>query len=137
MSLDFDHDLTTTSSSSKRQCVPFHIDFCSQLPYNFTTFPNGMGHENVLDAKYAIERFREVVDAKCYSLSYEFLCQLLQPVCFQEKMVLPCREFCLDFMDKCGNILPSDLSSRIQCHKFATEADGPGECISKPGETIS
>ena len=76
---------------------------------------------------------REIVDSKCYSLSYEFLCQLLQPVCFQEKMVLPCRDFCSEFMQSCAHVLPVELRDRIECQVLATEADGPGACISKPG----
>ena len=43
---------------NKRQCHPFHIEYCNQLPYNFTTFPNAMGHENYNEAKYDLERFK-------------------------------------------------------------------------------
>ena len=73
------------------------------------------------------------MDSKCYSLAYEFVCQLLQPVCFQQKMILPCRDFCTEFLDDCGNILPGELKERIRCDDLAAEADGPGSCISKPG----
>lgn len=74
------------------------------------------------------------MDSDCYTLSYEFVCQLLQPVCFQERLVLPCRDFCVEFLDRCGNILPGELRERIKCDVLATEADGPGACISKPGK---
>ncbi len=73
------------------------------------------------------------MDSKCYSLAYEFLCQLLQPVCFQAKMVLPCRDFCAEFLSSCGNVLPAELRKRIVCDSLATENDGPGACIAKPG----
>ena len=52
----------------------------------------------------------------------------------QERLVLPCRDFCVEFLDNCGNTLPGDLRDRIRCDVFKTEADGPGACISKPGE---
>lgn len=42
----------------QRKCVPFQVDFCRQLPYNFTSFPNAMGHTDVIDAKHDIERFK-------------------------------------------------------------------------------
>ena len=48
--------------------------------------------------------------------------------------MLPCRDFCVEFLDNCGNTLPGDLRDRIRCDVFKTEADGPGACISKPGE---
>ena len=74
------------------------------------------------------------MDSKCYSLSYEFVCQLLQPVCFQQKTVLPCKDFCSEFLESCGDILPKDLRDQIDCESLATESDGPGACISKPGK---
>jgi hypothetical protein len=40
--------------------IQFQIDFCKQLPYNFTTFPNAMGHRNVEEAKNDVERFKLV-----------------------------------------------------------------------------
>ena len=49
-------------------------------------------------------------------------------------MVLPCRDFCFEFMQSCGNVLPGELRDRIKCSNLATEADGPGSCISKPGD---
>ena len=49
-------------------------------------------------------------------------------------MVLPCRDFCFEFLQSCGNILPGELKDRIRCGALATEADGPGSCISKPGK---
>lgn len=121
------------STTPRRQCHPFHIEYCKQLPYNFTSFPNAMGHLSYEDAKVDVERFKEIVDSKCYSLTYEFVCQLLQPVCFHEKIILPCQDFCSEFMNSCANVLPGELRDRIKCSVLKTEADGPGACISKPG----
>ena len=42
----------------QRKCVPFQVDFCRQLPYNFTSYPNAMGHRDVIEAKHDIERFK-------------------------------------------------------------------------------
>lgn len=52
-----DLDLGLTGGKD-RQCMPFQIEFCRQLPYNFTTFPNAMGHRNVIEANRDIERFK-------------------------------------------------------------------------------
>ncbi len=41
-----------------RQCVPFQVDYCRKLPYNFTSFPNAMGHRDIGEAKHDIERFK-------------------------------------------------------------------------------
>ncbi|XP_040566515.1 uncharacterized protein [Lepeophtheirus salmonis] len=130
---NFEDGKEIKKKGNERTCSPFQIDYCRKLPYNFTTFPNAMGHINGEEAKHDVIGFREIVDSKCYSLAYEFVCQLLQPVCFQARMVLPCRQFCNEFMESCANILPGELRDRIRCDALKTEADGPGTCISKPG----
>lgn len=89
-----------------------------------------------MHASVPLVRCREVVDSKCYSLSYEFLCQLLQPVCFDAKVVLPCHAFCQEFMQSCGHILPADLRGRVRCEAMPTEAKGHEACISKPGAKV-
>jgi hypothetical protein len=47
-------------SPKARRCVPFQVEFCRQLPYNFTTFPNALGHASVDEAKHDIEKFKQV-----------------------------------------------------------------------------
>ena len=74
-----------------------------------------------------------MIDSKCHTLGYEFLCQLLQPVCYLDKKILPCRDFCLEFMESCQELLPQPIKDALDCEKLATESDGPGSCISKPG----
>ena len=46
------------STTPRRQCHPFHIEYCKQLPYNFTSFPNAMGHLTYEEAKVDLERFK-------------------------------------------------------------------------------
>jgi len=46
------------NNSNSKSCRPFEIDFCRQLPYNFTAFPNAMGHRDVGEAKDDIRRFK-------------------------------------------------------------------------------
>ena len=38
-------------------------------------------------------------------------------------------------MNSCANVLPGDLRDRMKCSVLATESEGPGACISKPGNT--
>ena len=44
--------------NNRRLCVPFKIEFCKQLPYNFTSFPNALGHQGPEEAKWDIEKLR-------------------------------------------------------------------------------
>jgi len=116
-----------------RQCVPVESSYCSNLPYNLTTFPNMLGHQHIADVDLITPRIKDVVDSGCHPLAYELLCQLVQPVCYSERMVKPCQQFCMEFLSSCKAHLPVGLLGSLQCASLPTEADGPGACISKPG----
>ena len=51
-------------------------------------------------------------------------------------MVLPCRDFCIEFTENCQEYIPNEIKAQLDCDKLATEADGPSACISKPGKSI-
>ncbi|CAG2063197.1 unnamed protein product [Timema podura] len=81
----------------------------------------------------------ELVDAECYRLAYEFVCQLLQPSCLprlptyeEDSMVLPCRGFCQEFHMGCGSRIPDKLKDMLNCNTFP-DYIGTGSCIPKPG----
>ena len=50
-------------------------------------------------------------------------------------MVPPCSAFCSEFLAACDGYIPGGLLDSVRCDKLPTEADGPGACISKPGDT--
>ena len=70
---------------------------------------------------------RSVVDSDCHPLSYEFLCQSVQPVCYSDKMVLPCHDFCTEFLAACRDYIPSNLMETLSCRNLPTEADSHGQ----------
>ena len=69
---------------------------------------------------------RSVVDSSCHPLSYEFLCQSVQPVCYNDKLVQPCHDFCTEFVAACRDYIPSNIMERLHCGNLPQEADGPG-----------
>lgn len=121
-----DQNLVTSS-----KCIPLQVEFCKELPYNYTILPNGLGHFDLPEIQADLPLYKKIIDSKCHNLAYEFLCQLLQPVCYSDQKVLPCREFCAEFTENCAEFIPHHL--KIDCDKFKTESEGPGSCISKPG----
>jgi len=50
--------VTFGEAPAEPKCRPFEVDFCKQLPYNFTAFPNAMGHGDAEEAKEDIRRFK-------------------------------------------------------------------------------
>lgn len=102
--------------------------------------------------------FRELVDAECYRLAFEFVCRALQPECVarasaagvvrgtsrqavqvaveEDTMVPPCRNFCRDFMAGCGSRVPQRFREALQCARFP-EYSGPGSCADRPGAEVA
>ncbi|XP_037068088.1 atrial natriuretic peptide-converting enzyme-like isoform X2 [Pollicipes pollicipes] len=132
-------DLQTTPRSTEvtevtlrpRQCEPLEVTFCSHMPYNMTSYPNVLGHVDLREINEHLISFREVVDSECFRLAHDFVCQLLQPACMEDQMVLPCRDFCHDFYSRCNPRLPEKFVDRILCDKFP--AHGDQQCLSRPG----
>ena len=116
-----------------RKCVPLESGYCSNLPYNITTYPNMLGHTNMREVDLVIDIIKEVVDSGCHPLAYELLCQTVQPVCYDDKIVPPCSAFCSEFLAACDGYIPAGLLDSLLCSSLPTEADGPGACISQPG----
>ncbi|KAK7865066.1 hypothetical protein R5R35_007193 [Gryllus longicercus] len=131
----------STTPPPPRRCEKVSLSYCSHLPYNVTSYPNILGHKSTEEVKENIIPFRELVDAECYRMAYEFLCQVLQPSCtprapgqIEDIMVLPCRSFCREFHAGCGERLPAKLKDILECSNFP-EYQGPGSCNPKPGCT--
>ena len=59
--IDFNHepdDVKHSYSNIRGQCIPFAVDFCKELPYNYTIFPNGLGHVSLEETNYVLESFK-------------------------------------------------------------------------------
>lgn len=118
--------LTTEPSEPLRRCQKIDLLFCAQvLPYNWTSYPNLVGHCNSTSVIESLIEFRQIIDAECYPLAREFICRILQPECQQDDQIIyPCRDFCNDFKDSCGKWIDRAetemnlLLSRINCQNF-------------------
>ncbi|KAF7990432.1 hypothetical protein HCN44_000237 [Aphidius gifuensis] len=127
---------TTIPPPPPRTCSQLELTYCKHLPYNITSYPNIFGHKSIIEVEDDVITFRELVDAECYRLAYDFICQVLQPTClpgkFEATMQLPCRSFCREFWSGCGNRLPERIKSALDCTNFPEYAD-QGSCRPKPG----
>jgi len=83
-----------TDRNVPRQCTPVQSGYCSNLPYNLTTYPNMLDHTSIDEVDMVIDQIKQVVDSGCYPLAYELLCQVVQPVCYNDRIVKPCVVFC-------------------------------------------
>ncbi|KAH9501323.1 hypothetical protein DERF_012177 [Dermatophagoides farinae] len=108
-----------------RKCGRINLQYCRFLPYNQTSYPNFFHHWNLSSIEEEFIQFKELIDSECYSLSKQFLCNLLQPECQnnnEDIIILPCRNFCQEFFDSCHRWLPEKLMKKISCSTFPAAA---------------
>ncbi|BES92710.1 serine protease [Nesidiocoris tenuis] len=115
-------------------CLPVIVPFCIQhkVPYNFTMFPNYIGHFNQRDASTELEVYDAVVDVRCYELAALFLCSVFVPKCGPEgQLVRPCRSLCFETKRRCGfflEVFGLTLPDYLDCDLFPESSD-PDVCI--------
>uniref|UniRef100_A0A1B0C9Z5 Putative trypsin-like serine protease n=1 Tax=Lutzomyia longipalpis TaxID=7200 RepID=A0A1B0C9Z5_LUTLO len=115
-------------------CLPVIVKFCQnhQLPYNFTVFPNYIGHFGQPEAQVELDAYDALVDVRCYELVSLLLCSLFVPKCSSTgTTVPPCRSLCTETMRRCGfffEVFSLELPEYIKCHLF-TESSNPDECV--------
>ena len=72
---------TTPSAGNKNQCQPTKIEMCKGLPYNHTTFPNLLGHQDQTEAMEEITTYSPLVKVNCSEDLRLFLCSMFAPPC--------------------------------------------------------
>lgn len=114
-----------------RECSAMSLPLCSHLPYNSTSYPNLVGHSSRDALLRDLVAFRELLDAECSHLAQDFVCQMLQPRCHEERMIRPCRAYCRAFHAGCGARLPERLRPHFDCARFP-DYFGIGSCAPEP-----
>lgn len=61
--------VTVETVEEARECAPISLPLCSHLPYNVSTYPNLVGHQNKEALLKDLVAFRELLDAECSHLA--------------------------------------------------------------------
>lgn len=88
-------------------CLIVIVNFCHEykIPYNYTVFPNYMGHFAQREAQQELEVYDAVVDVRCYELAALFLCSVFVPKCGPGgNHVRPCRSLCYGIDIECAHL---------------------------------
>ncbi|XP_043917346.1 atrial natriuretic peptide-converting enzyme isoform X2 [Protopterus annectens] len=128
-----DEDNCTTKSG---QCELINLELCMNLPYNYTTFPNYLGHRTQKEASLSWESslFPALVQTNCYKYLMFFACTILVPKCDPEKnqQIPPCRSLCEHSKERCESVLgvvglqwPEDT----YCTQFPEDNNGNKTCL--------
>ncbi|KAH8407555.1 hypothetical protein KR222_005316 [Zaprionus bogoriensis] len=105
-------------------CLPIIVKFCQgpQIPYNYTVFPNYIGHFGQLETQVDLDSYEALVDVRCYELVSLFLCTLFVPKCGQSgATVPPCKSLCTETMRRCGfffDVFGLSLPEYLNCKLF-------------------
>ncbi|XP_055853565.1 uncharacterized protein LOC129917171 isoform X2 [Episyrphus balteatus] len=114
-------------------CLPIIVKFCKGplIPYNYTVFPNYIGHFGQLETQ-DLDAYDALVDVRCYELVSLFLCTLFVPKCGSTgSTVPPCRTLCTETMRRCGfffDVFGLNLPEYLNCNLFK-DFDNSDECV--------
>ncbi|XP_055528034.1 uncharacterized protein LOC129720570 isoform X2 [Wyeomyia smithii] len=116
-------------------CLPVIVKFCQQhkIPYNYTVFPNYIGHFGQPEAQMEIDLFEALVDVQCYELVPLFLCSLFVPKCgISGTTVPPCQSLCTETMRRCSfffDVFGLELPEYLRCPIFSDSVSDQEECV--------
>ncbi|XP_062837693.1 atrial natriuretic peptide-converting enzyme [Anolis carolinensis] len=118
------------------QCEPITLELCLNLPYNYTNYPNYLGHRTQKEASISWESslFPALVQTNCYKYLMFFACTILVPKCDLQtnQRIPPCRTLCEQSKERCESVLgivglqwPEDTD----CSQFPEESSDNQTCL--------
>lgn len=123
--------LDTCFTHSLFTCEPVQVQWCHNMPYNMTFFPNILEHYDQDIAASKMRHFMPLVNLHCSPDVHLFLCQAFVPECtLQTQVRRPCREHCVRVLSDCTQDMytfditwPLELScDRLKpCHTSSDE----------------
>uniref|UniRef100_A0A8C3TVF4 Corin, serine peptidase n=1 Tax=Catharus ustulatus TaxID=91951 RepID=A0A8C3TVF4_CATUS len=124
------------------QCEPITLELCMNLPYNYTYYPNYLGHRTQKEASISWESslFPALVQTNCYKYLMFFACTILVPKCdpHTNQRIPPCRTLCVQSKERCEAVLgivglqwPEDTD----CTQFPDENSDNQTCLT-PDEDV-
>ncbi|KAM8939509.1 atrial natriuretic peptide-converting enzyme [Pelodytes ibericus] len=130
------------NKSNCSQCEPITLELCMNLPYNYTYFPNYLGHRTQKEASISWESslFPALVQTNCYKYLMYFACTILVPKCDPQtsQRIPPCRSLCEHSKERCESVLgivglqwPEDTD----CAQFPDEKSDNQTCL-MPDEDV-
>lgn len=109
-------------------CEPVQVQWCLDMPYNTTFFPNMLEHYDQDIAAVRMKEFMPLVSVRCSPDAHLFLCQAFVPECrththsqTHTHVLRPCRERCERVRSDCRAVMHTfDISwpSELQCERL-------------------
>uniref|UniRef100_A0A8C6NA18 Uncharacterized protein n=1 Tax=Melopsittacus undulatus TaxID=13146 RepID=A0A8C6NA18_MELUD len=133
---------TSLCEMRNSQCESITLELCMNLPYNYTYYPNYLGHRTQKEASISWESslFPALVQTNCYKYLMFFACTILVPKCdpHTNQRIPPCRTLCVQSKERCESVLgivglqwPEDTD----CTQFPDENSDNETCLT-PDEGV-
>jgi len=112
-----------SSYNNENRCQPIKIQMCKGLPYNLTTIPNLMGHQDQNEAMAEIHPYSPLTKIKCSADIQLFLCSMYAPPCIGDwdKPLKPCRDLCESARKGCESLMKQfgyEWPKAFECSNF-------------------
>uniref|UniRef100_A0A8C9FBC0 Corin, serine peptidase n=1 Tax=Pavo cristatus TaxID=9049 RepID=A0A8C9FBC0_PAVCR len=123
------------SQTNCSQCEPIDLELCMNLPYNYTSYPNYLGHRTQKEASVSWESslFPALVQTNCYKYLMFFACTILVPKCdpHTNQRIPPCSLWSL--ISVCSLLLTECSPSHFKCRSgrcvlASRRCDGQADC---------
>lgn len=121
---------------NSRKCERITIPMCKEMPYNYTSMPNLLGHFTQAEAAIHVHEFMPLVDINCSPHLRFFLCSLYSPMCTSvvHTAIPSCRALCLEVKSKCLPVLRTfnfSWPAALDCARLPTP-ESNGLCMEMP-----
>lgn len=106
-----------------------NLEFCKDIPYNSTSFPNILGHSNINKASMELSQYAPLIKVGCSELLESFLCSVYVPLCSEEHYGIvfpPCRSFCKKAKAGCSELMNRfgfKWPSYLDCKSFPVKSN--------------
>ncbi|XP_076869105.1 frizzled-6 [Brachyhypopomus gauderio] len=111
-------------------CEPVRVQWCHNMPYNMTFFPNMLEHYDQDIAVSKMKQFMPLANLRCSPDVHLFLCRAFVPQCTEQTRVhRPCRGQCERVLADCErNMHTFDISwpGELQCDRLEPCGSGDG-----------
>lgn len=116
------------------RCEEITIPMCRGIPYNMTSFPNDLNHEQQEEAGLEVHQYWPLVEIKCSADLKFFLCSIYTPICLEDylKPLPACRSVCERARDGCAPIMQTynfHWPERMACERFPVYGDPENLCM--------
>ncbi|XP_023955213.2 frizzled-7-B [Bicyclus anynana] len=115
------------------RCEPITIQFCQQIQYNQTIFPNLLNHAKQEDAGSEVHQYTPLIKVNCSPDLKFFLCSVFAPVCtILNEPIPPCRHLCESARHNCDEILIHfgfEWPKALECSRFPVVTDENVICV--------